>query len=94
MAFLRINRFLYIPFLSYTLNNFKFEEFIDNENDFSGNELTGVPKQILNLGFDFTSKNRFLRKYKLSICKSNAQLPNSNSLVIRKAYKNLPNFKR
>ena len=47
------------PFLSYTLNNFKFEEFIDGENDFSGNELTGVPKQVLNLGFDFTSKIGF-----------------------------------
>jgi iron complex outermembrane receptor protein len=47
------------PFLSYTLNNFKFEEFIDAENNFSGNELTGVPKQILNLGFDFTSKIGF-----------------------------------
>ena len=47
------------PFLSYTLNNFKFEEFIDGENDFSGNELTGVPKQVLNLGFDFSSKIGF-----------------------------------
>jgi len=43
------------PFLSYTLNNFKFEEFIDGANDFSGNDLTGVPSQILNLGIDFTT---------------------------------------
>ncbi|MGY8911548.1 MAG: TonB-dependent receptor domain-containing protein, partial [Flavobacteriales bacterium] len=35
------------PFLSYTLNNFKFEEFIVGENNFSGHEVTGVPKQIL-----------------------------------------------
>lgn len=48
-----------IPFLAYTFNNFKFEEFIDGENDFSGNELTGVPKQIFNVGFDLTSKIGF-----------------------------------
>lgn len=43
------------PFLNYTLNNYKFEEFIDGLNDFSGNELTGVPNQVLNLGVDFNS---------------------------------------
>ena len=44
------------PFFNYTLNRFKFEEFIDDTNNFSGNDLTGVPDQILNLGFDFTSE--------------------------------------
>jgi len=42
------------PFLTYTLNNFKFEEFIDGNSNFSGNDLTGVPRQILNLGVDYS----------------------------------------
>lgn len=32
---------------SLALNNYKFKEFIDDENDFSGNELTGVPSKVL-----------------------------------------------
>ena len=39
-------------FINYTLNNFKFEEFIDGDNDFSGNDLTGVPSEIFNAGMD------------------------------------------
>ncbi len=38
------------PFINYTFNNHKFVEYIDEENDFSGNPLTGVPKQFLTLG--------------------------------------------
>jgi len=38
---------------NYTLNNFVFKEFIDDENDFSGNDLTGVPSSIFNFGIDF-----------------------------------------
>ncbi|MDO5971704.1 TonB-dependent receptor [Flavivirga aquimarina] len=37
-------------FANYTLNNFTFKEFIDNTNDFSGNELTGVPSDVFNTG--------------------------------------------
>lgn len=40
-------------FINYTHNNFIFKEFIDNTDDFSGNDLTGVPKNILNAGIDF-----------------------------------------
>jgi len=36
-----------------------FDEFIDLDNDFSGNDLTGVPTQVLNLGLDYTSKKGF-----------------------------------
>ena len=43
-------------FLSYTLNNFKFETFIDGDNDFSGNDLTGVPSEVLNAGVDFNTE--------------------------------------
>ncbi|MFG6686461.1 TonB-dependent receptor domain-containing protein [Mariniflexile sp. HNIBRBA6329] len=43
-------------YLSYTLNDFKFKEFIDDGNNFSGNKLTGVPSEVLNTGIDFDTK--------------------------------------
>lgn len=43
-------------FLTYTLNNFVFKDFIDDGNDFSGNDLTGVPSNIFNTGIDINSK--------------------------------------
>ncbi|MFD0989798.1 TonB-dependent receptor [Mariniflexile jejuense] len=43
-------------YISYTLNDFKFKEFVDNETDFSGNKLTGVPSEVLNTGIDFETK--------------------------------------
>lgn len=42
-------------FVNYTLNNFKFEEFIDDTADYSGNDLTGVPSDVFNAGIDFNS---------------------------------------
>ena len=41
--------------LSYTLNNFIFNNFIDEGQDFSDNDLTGVPSEIFNAGLDFSS---------------------------------------
>lgn len=43
-------------FLNYSRNDFVFREFIDEDNDFSGNQLTGVPDQVLNMGIDFNSE--------------------------------------
>ena len=43
-------------FITYTLNDFTFEEFIDADDDFSGNDLTGVPSEVFNAGIDFKSK--------------------------------------
>ncbi|WP_303317168.1 TonB-dependent receptor [Flavivirga abyssicola] len=42
-------------FVNYTLNNFKFKEFIDGDNNFSGNDLTGVPSEVFNTGIDIES---------------------------------------
>tara|TARA_R110002096_G_scaffold146733_2_gene305524 strand:+ start:116 stop:2416 length:2301 start_codon:yes stop_codon:yes gene_type:complete len=42
-------------FINYTLNNFSFKEFIDDTDDFSGNDLTGVPSDIFNAGILFDS---------------------------------------
>ncbi|MDO5979990.1 TonB-dependent receptor domain-containing protein [Flavivirga spongiicola] len=42
-------------FVNYTLNNFKFKEFIDGDNNFSGNDLTGVPSDVFNTGIHVES---------------------------------------
>ncbi|MBT2160047.1 TonB-dependent receptor family protein [Zobellia barbeyronii] len=47
------------PFINYTLSDFSFVEFIDGENDFSGNPLTGVPKNRLNSGLQMQMNNGF-----------------------------------
>jgi len=38
------------PFLNYTINDHKFIDFVDGDNDFSGNPLTGVPKHSVHGG--------------------------------------------
>ncbi len=46
-------------YISHTYNNFSFKEFIENDEDFSGNQLPGIPDQIFNIGIDFKSQNGF-----------------------------------
>jgi iron complex outermembrane receptor protein len=43
-------------FITYTLADYKFDEFIDDDNNYSGNELTGVPRHVLNTGISFHTK--------------------------------------
>ena len=38
--------------LNYTLANYYFNEFVDNEMDFGGNDLTGIPKNTASIIFD------------------------------------------
>ncbi|TDE04297.1 TonB-dependent receptor family protein [Flavobacterium sandaracinum] len=45
------------PYLSGAVNNFKFKEFIDGDEDYSGNQLTGVPETQFNFGVDVNTKN-------------------------------------
>lgn len=45
---LRIN-----PFISYTLNAHRFQDFVDGDDDFSGNPLTGVPRNRVYGGLRF-----------------------------------------
>ncbi|MFS4415885.1 TonB-dependent receptor family protein [Maribacter sp. 2307ULW6-5] len=48
---LRLNDELMLsPFFSYTLNDHSFIDFKDKDDDFSGNPLTGVPKNRINSG--------------------------------------------
>jgi len=44
------------PFITYSYSDHSFVDFIDGENDFSGNPLTGVPKQRLQSGIQVTHK--------------------------------------
>ena len=52
-----IPKFIVTPFISYSYSNHKFVEFIDEENDYSGNPLTGVPKHRLNTGLQVQGLN-------------------------------------
>ena len=47
------------PYISGAVNNFKFKDFIDNNVDYSGNQLTGVPENQFNFGLDLTTKYGF-----------------------------------
>ncbi len=38
------------PYISASIGRYEFKEFIDGENDFSGNDLTGVPSNKINAG--------------------------------------------
>lgn len=47
------------PFVNYTYNRHNFIDFVDGENDFSGNELTGVPKHRVTSGMQAKFFNDF-----------------------------------
>lgn len=51
--------FILSPFVSYTLSDHSFVQFVDQENDFSGNELTGVPKHRVNAGIRLAKDRQF-----------------------------------
>ncbi len=42
--------------LSYSFSHFEFKEFIDDQDDFSGNQLTGVPRHQLSVDFRYEIK--------------------------------------
>ncbi len=42
-----------------SINNFSFKEFTETNANFSGNDLTGVPKSVVNLGIDIVSRKGF-----------------------------------
>lgn len=50
------NTFLTVnPFVTASIGKYEFKEFIDGENDFSGNKLTGVPAKKVNTGVLFST---------------------------------------
>ncbi len=46
-------------FVNATFSDFEFDEFVDGENDFSGNQLTGAPETTINAGLDLFSDQGF-----------------------------------
>jgi iron complex outermembrane recepter protein len=44
---------------SYTLNHYRFGSYVQNKNDYSGNQLTGVPPTVSVSGIDIRFKNNF-----------------------------------
>jgi iron complex outermembrane receptor protein len=46
-------------YFSGTVNRFKFKDFVDGANDYSGNELTGVPAAQWNVGLDASTQSGF-----------------------------------
>ena len=77
-------------FANYTLNNFTFKEFVDENNDFSGNDLTGVPSDIFNTGIDIDSSIGIYGNINFQYVES-IPITDSNSLF-SKSY-NLTNIK-
>ncbi len=53
------NEFKLSPFISYTLSDHSFIDFMDGDEDFSGNELTGVPKHRINGGVRLEKGRQF-----------------------------------
>lgn len=51
------NAMQFIPFVSYTYNHHKFKDFVDEDVDYSGNWVTGVPKNRITSGMQFRAKN-------------------------------------
>ncbi|WP_299781589.1 TonB-dependent receptor [uncultured Formosa sp.] len=45
--------FVFTPYLNAEITDHKFIEFVDNDSDYSGNELTGVPDHKINGGLNF-----------------------------------------
>ncbi|MBX2876668.1 MAG: TonB-dependent receptor, partial [Saprospiraceae bacterium] len=47
-------------FANYTYSNYRFDIFIDDENDYSGNDLTGTPPHVINWGLDYNPQGEGL----------------------------------
>ncbi len=54
------SNWLLIPRLSYSYSNHRFIDFVDGENDFSGNALAGVPRHRINSGIALRNGRNFV----------------------------------
>src|SRR5690606_29479737 len=70
------------PFINAEFNNHKFIEFVDGEENFSGNQLTGVPDKKVNGGINLGFKNLSLNTNFLHI--GEIPMNDSNSLYSEK----------
>ncbi|WP_053002413.1 TonB-dependent receptor [Kordia jejudonensis] len=46
-----------------SINDFSFKEFTETDANFSGNDLTGVPKSVVNLGIEMSSQNGLYARF-------------------------------
>ena len=67
------------PYASTNFNFYKFDEFVDEGEDYSGNDLTGVPDQKINLGIDLLTESGF-RFFSNALFVSEIPLNDANSL--------------
>lgn len=51
---------LLMPRLSYSYSNHSFIDFVDGENDFSGNRLSGVPRHRISSGLEIRNRESFI----------------------------------
>ena len=72
---------------SAAVNHFRFKDFVDDTNDYSGNKLTGVPSAQWHLGVDLTTQSGFaftasyLQVGKIPMNDQNSKFTESYSLV-------------
>ncbi|MBQ4822469.1 TonB-dependent receptor [Aquimarina sp. MMG016] len=46
-------------FTNASIYDYKFKDFVDLDNNFSGNDLTGVPSEVINIGIDLIAEKGF-----------------------------------
>ncbi|RIA09127.1 iron complex outermembrane receptor protein [Flavobacteriaceae bacterium MAR_2010_72] len=74
-------------FITYTLNKYTFRDYMDGDNEYSGNKLTGVPSDVFNAGLIMDSKSglygniNFQYVGAMPITDSNARFSDSYSLT-------------
>lgn len=87
------------PYVNASLNFFEFEEFINRETDFAGNNLPGVPKSTINIGFDLELWNNlnFYTNYfivgEIPLNDANSEFTDNYSLLNIKAVYKLALFR-
>ncbi|WMI67119.1 TonB-dependent receptor [Aestuariibaculum sp. YM273] len=76
--------------LTYSLNHYKFKDYVDGENNYSGNDLTGVPNHVFNLELDFKTPLGF---YGNLLFQNIGSIPITDSNDLYTDSYNLTNFK-
>ena len=90
--FWQLNQSLLLrPYFAASVGSYKFKEFIDGDNDYTGNDLTGVPANKLNGGFTFETasglyfSSDFYFTDKIPLNDANSEYNKSYSLLNLKA---------
>src|SRR5690606_6007321 len=79
----KVNQFLYfLPYINAEITDHKYMEYVDNDNDYSRNRLTGVTNKKINGGINIGLKNFSLNTYILHI--GEIPLNDSNALYSEK----------